>query len=96
MAGLTHAEIMSALATMQHWGFESGELSRRFRFRDFTDAFGFVAQAAALQHEAKHYGRVIHEGPIVMIDLWSDVDGPINEVDIDLARKLSERASRAL
>ena len=38
MAGLTHAEIMSALATMQHWGFESGELSRRFRFRDFTDA----------------------------------------------------------
>ena len=96
MAGMTPEAILRELATMHQWAYEGGELSRRFRFKDFCEAFDFVTQAAALQQEMKRYGRVTQEGPIVMIDLWSDEDGPVNGGDIALARRLSACAGKAM
>jgi len=94
MAALSNEAILAELRSLSHWGYESGELSRRFRFKDFTDAFGFVAQAAALQHGMGQYGSVTQQGPIVLIDLCER--GGVSERDIELARKLSERATNAL
>ncbi|MDA1010533.1 MAG: 4a-hydroxytetrahydrobiopterin dehydratase [Chloroflexi bacterium] len=94
MPALTHDEIMAELKTLFHWAYEGGELSRRFRFRDFTDAFGFVAQAAALQLEMGVVGSVTQQGPIVLVDLGER--GGVSDRDIALARRLSERAGNAL
>lgn len=96
MAALTDATILAALATMQQWAYESGQLSRRFRFKDFIDAFGFVTQAAAVQQALGHYGSVTHEGPIVTIDLWTEAERGVTERDLELARQLSARATNAL
>ncbi len=92
---LTDAQVLDALKTLRQWGYEGGELSRRFRFKDFIAAFGFVAQAAALQQSLGHYGTVTQEGPIVLIDLRSENSG-VTERDIELARGLSDRATNAL
>ena len=54
MAVLTDDAILQALTSMYQWGYESGELSRRFRFKNFDDAFGFVQEAASLQKEMNH------------------------------------------
>ena len=97
MPALTDDEVMQALRGMQQWMYEGRTLSRRFRFKDFVDAVAFVVQAAALQHEMRHYGTVTQAGPIVMVDLRSDDEGGrVTERDLELARKLTAGAVNAL
>ena len=96
MPVLTDEAVMHALRSMFQWGFESGEISRRFRFKDFDDAFEFVTQVAALQREMKHYCRVTQEGPIVLVDLRTEGEGGVTERDLDLARRMSACADNAL
>ena len=81
---------------MQQWAYESRQLSRRFRFKDFADAFGFVATATVVQQEMGQFGSVTQEGPIVLVDLWTELDGGVTERDIELARQLSARAHGAM
>jgi 4a-hydroxytetrahydrobiopterin dehydratase len=95
MAVLTDDAILQALTSMYQWGYESGELSRRFRFKNFDDAFGFVQEAASLQKEMNHYGTVTHAGPIVTIDLRTEQEGGVTERDLEMARSLSDRAHAA-
>lgn len=96
MPVLDDATVMQHLRTMQQWAYESGQLSRRFRFRDFADAFGFVATAAAVQQELGQYGSVTQEGSIVLVDLWTETEHGVTERDIELARQLSARSYGAM
>jgi 4a-hydroxytetrahydrobiopterin dehydratase len=96
VAALDNATVMQHLRTMQQWAYESGQLSRRFRFKDFADAFGFVACAAAVQQEMHQYGSVTQEGPIVLVDLWTETEHGVTERDLELARQLSARAYGAM
>jgi hypothetical protein len=51
----TSAEIGRALAELDSWTVADGKLHREYQFRDFVQAFGFMAQVALLAERANHH-----------------------------------------
>ena len=82
LAKLTEAERAGLPASLPHWQPVEGRdaISRRFRFRDFSEAWGFMARVALLAEKQDHHPE------------WSNV---WNRVDIVLtthdAKGLSQR-----
>jgi 4a-hydroxytetrahydrobiopterin dehydratase len=67
---LEEKEIESKLKDYSEWSYEDGELIRNFEFRNFVEAFGFMAKAALISETLEHHPN------------WSNV---YNRVDIRLS-----------
>lgn len=90
---LTDDELHAALAELPAWTLEHGKLHAEFRFADFARAFGFMSavatEAAALDHHPEWsnvYSRVV-------VDLVTHDAGGVTELDVRLARRMSELAA---
>jgi 4a-hydroxytetrahydrobiopterin dehydratase len=86
-------EIESFLAEMANWRLEDGKLYREYRFRDFVQAFGFMAQAALLAEGANHHPEWFNVYNRVVVNLTTHDAGGISEKDFDLARRMEEIAT---
>ena len=53
MPAMSDAEIRTALTSLPAWNVVGGELTRQFRFRDFVEAFGFMAQVERFPHPSR-------------------------------------------
>ena len=54
-ARLSDAEISTRLAALPGWSLAGGKLRREFVFRDFSEAFGFMARAALAAEKLDHH-----------------------------------------
>ncbi len=89
---LSTDEVVAALAALQGWELVDGALHRDFRFADFSRAFGFMAAAATVAQAMDHHPDWSNSYATVVVDLSThDVDG-ITELDVELARRMSELA----
>ncbi len=90
---LPESEITAALATLPGWTLDltDGSLSRSYKFRDFVEAFGFVAQVAALQERMDHHATITNTYSQVGVRLWTHDAGGVTERDLTLARAIEER-----
>ena len=95
MAALSDLAVQQALVDMPGWRVEAGEITRQFRFKDFVEAFGFISQVATLQEQMDHHATITNTWADVKISLWTHSEGGITERDLQLARKISERAGTA-
>jgi 4a-hydroxytetrahydrobiopterin dehydratase len=95
MPAMSEAEITGALGGMPGWRYEGGEIKREFRFKDFVEAFGFIAQVAALQEQMDHHATITNTWANVSIALSTHSEGGVTAKDFDLARKIAERATNA-
>jgi 4a-hydroxytetrahydrobiopterin dehydratase len=92
MPALTAAALAEALTDLPGWTVEAGELTRRFHFKDFVEAFGFIAQVAALQEQLDHHATITNTYADVTLQLHNHSEGGITDKDIELARRINERA----
>lgn len=91
---LSEAAIVAALAALPGWSYdpaEGGSLARAYRFRDFAEAFGFIAQLAALQERMDHHATITNTWAHVALRLSTHDAGGVSERDLALARALEER-----
>jgi 4a-hydroxytetrahydrobiopterin dehydratase len=95
MPALTAAALAEALTRVPGWAVEAGELTRRFHFKDFVEAFGFIAQVGALQEQLDHHATITNTYADVMLQLHTHSEGGITDKDIELARRINERAGGA-
>jgi 4a-hydroxytetrahydrobiopterin dehydratase len=95
MPALSESEVTRLLAGLPGWHFESGEITRQFRFRDFVEAFGFIAQVATLQEQMNHHATITNTWANVRIALSTHDARGVTERDFELARKISERGPHA-
>jgi 4a-hydroxytetrahydrobiopterin dehydratase len=90
----TESEIQKTVSQLEFWTVENGKLHREYRFRDFVQAFGFMAQAALLAERAAHHPEWFNVYNRVVVDLTTHESQGITQKDLDLAREMEQIAGR--
>jgi 4a-hydroxytetrahydrobiopterin dehydratase len=80
----------AALAELGEWSLDAdgGAITRRFKFKDFSEAFGFMARVALLAQAADHHPEWSNVYSTVSITLTTHDAGGLSQRDIDLARAI--------
>jgi len=90
----TDTEIQKAIADLDTWTVENGKLHREYKFRNFVQAFGFMAQVALLAERAAHNPEWFNVYNRVVVDLTTHEAGGITHKDFDLASQMEAIAGR--
>lgn len=93
---LDDAALADALKRLEGWQIRNGRLHRTWRFRDFLEAFGFMASAAMVMQELDHHAEWSNVYNTVNVDLVTHDAGAITQRDVDLACRMQEIASRRM
>lgn len=91
IARLTEAEVAAALAELPGWSLRADGLAieRTFRFKDFAEAFGFMARVAIHAEKADHHPEWFNVYNRVEITLTTHDAGGLSTRDLALARVIS-------
>ena len=81
----------SALAELPGWSETSGReaIGRTFVFKDFNEAFGFMARAALVAEKNDHHPEWRNVYRTVDVVLATHDAGGVTQLDIDLARAMN-------
>ena len=84
----------AALEGLPGWDYDAGAeaLVREFGFKDFSQAFGFMAQVALLAEKAGHHPDWSNSYNKVRISLSTHDAGGVTEKDADLAGRINALA----
>jgi 4a-hydroxytetrahydrobiopterin dehydratase len=91
---LTGGARKSALATLAGWSEVKGRdaISRKFAFKDFNEAFGFMARAALIAEKLDHHPEWFNVYNKVEVTLATHDAGGVTERDIALAEAMNRLA----
>jgi len=84
---LTEGDIASGLSTLPGWSVLNGKLHKEFRFRDFSEAFGFMARIALVAEQMNHHPDWSNVYNRVVIDLVTHDEGGISRRDLEFAQR---------
>ena len=82
---MTNPEIQVQLAKLSGWRIDDGKLHKAFRFRDFVEAFGFMAEVALLAEKQSHHPEWTNVYNTVTINLTTHDAGGISARDFEFA-----------
>jgi len=82
---LAETEVTARLRDVPDWQLVSGKLHRELRFRDFSEAFGFMTRVALLAEQRDHHPDWSNVYATVRIDLHTHDAGGITELDFEVA-----------
>jgi 4a-hydroxytetrahydrobiopterin dehydratase len=76
--------------TLPHWQVPAGQdaIRRAFRFRDFSEAWGFMSRVALLAEKADHHPEWTNVWNRVEITLSTHDAGGLSARDVELARAI--------
>ena len=98
---LTEEEIGQAFTELNSkalaaWELNDGKLLRRYDFKSFGDAFGFMTQSALACERLDHHPRWVNVWNRVDISLFTFHSGGITHLDFDLANHMEKVAKKFL
>jgi 4a-hydroxytetrahydrobiopterin dehydratase len=84
----------SGLARLKGWREVAGRdaISRKFAFKDFNEAFGFMARAALVAEKLDHHPEWSNVYKTVDVTLSTHDAGGLTELDIKLAEAMDKLA----
>jgi 4a-hydroxytetrahydrobiopterin dehydratase len=89
MSRLSDEAINAHVATMGDWSLVEGKLHWERRFRDFSEAFGFMTRVAMLAEQHNHHPEWTNVWNRLVIDLTTHDAQGITQRDVDLARAIA-------
>jgi 4a-hydroxytetrahydrobiopterin dehydratase len=91
---LTGAARAAALAKLTGWIEVAGRdaISRKFTFKDFNEAFGFMARAALVAEKLDHHPEWFNVYNKVEVTLATHDAGGVTERDLTLAAEMDRLA----
>lgn len=91
---LTEAERSEALAALPEWRLRADGLAieRQFQFRDFSEAFAFMARVALIAEKHDHHPEWSNVYNRVGITLTTHDAGGLSERDVKMARAIDRLA----
>lgn len=76
---------------LKHWAEDGNALKATFKFKNFTEAFGFLAQVAILQEKHNHHAKIENVYNKVTLTLTThDADNSITDKDFKLAAAIEK------
>lgn len=92
---LDSTAIAEKLADVAAWDIDAGEtaLSRTFKFKDFSEAFGFMARAALVAEKLDHHPEWKNVYRTVDVRLTTHDAGGLTGLDFDLAEAMDTIAA---
>ena len=96
MAKLEGAARKAALAGLQHWREVDGRdaIAKKFVFKDFNQAFGFMTRVALVAEKMDHHPEWFNVYRTVEVTLSTHDAGGVTEKDIALALAMDSVASK--
>ena len=82
---LSDAEVAAGIAQLSDWQLVAGKLHRELRFRNFSEAFGFMTRVAMLAEVRDHHPEWSNVYNRVVIDLTTHDAGGLTTLDFELA-----------
>lgn len=94
---LTDAERAAGLAALSGWSLVPGRdaITRRYQFKDFSEAFGFMTRVALAAERMNHHPEWFNVWNRVEITLSTHDAGGLTRLDLDLAAALDRLAAVA-
>jgi 4a-hydroxytetrahydrobiopterin dehydratase len=91
---LTATARTTALAKLAGWSEVKGcdAITRKFVFKDFNEAFGFMARAALVAEKLDHHPEWFNVYKTVEVTLSTHDAGGLTELDIKLAEAMNALA----
>ena len=92
---LTGAARGDALKTLHDWSEVPGRdaIAKKFVFRDFNEAFGFMSRAALIAEKMDHHPEWFNVYKTVEVTLSTHDAGGVTELDIKLAAAMNKLAA---
>jgi 4a-hydroxytetrahydrobiopterin dehydratase len=86
----------SALARVKSWREVAGRdaIARKFVFKDFSEAFGFMARAALVAEKLDHHPEWFNVYKTVEVTLSTHDAGGLTELDVKLAEAMDKLADK--
>jgi 4a-hydroxytetrahydrobiopterin dehydratase len=91
-AKLSAAKVDARLSTIPGWTHRGKKLHRTFTFRDFSEAFGFMARVALTAEKLDHHPDWANAWNRVTVDLSTHAAGGLTELDFRLAAEMNRLA----
>lgn len=93
-ARLSPDERAAALATLPGWALVEGReaIARTFRFKDFSEAWGFMARAALVAERLDHHPEWFNVWNRVEVTLATHDAGGLTALDVQLAQAMDRLA----
>jgi 4a-hydroxytetrahydrobiopterin dehydratase len=93
---LTTEARAGALQELAGWREVSGRdaIARTFSFRDFNEAFGFMARVALIAEKRDHHPEWRNVYKTVEVALTTHDAGGVTALDVDLARAMNDIAAQ--
>lgn len=82
---LSDDEIRKRLADFPGWDVREGRLHREFQFKNFVEAFGFMASVALVAESMNHHPEWLNVYNRLIVDLSTHDVGGITALDFKLA-----------
>jgi 4a-hydroxytetrahydrobiopterin dehydratase len=91
---LVGAERHSALAPLKGWTEVQGRdaITKKFVFRDFNEAFGFMSRAALVAEKMDHHPEWFNVYKTVEVTLSTHDAGGVTALDVQLAQTMDKLA----
>ncbi|TVQ44937.1 MAG: 4a-hydroxytetrahydrobiopterin dehydratase [Gloeocapsa sp. DLM2.Bin57] len=91
---LSTEELTQSISQLEGWSIENKKLHKRYQFRSFVEAFGFMTSLALVAESMGHHPEWFNVYNRVTIDLTTHDAGGITNLDIDFATKANELANK--
>jgi 4a-hydroxytetrahydrobiopterin dehydratase len=91
---LTAEARKAALAKLSGWSEAAGRdaMTRKFIFKDFNEAFGFMTRAALAAEKMDHHPEWFNVYKTVEVTLSTHDAGGVTELDVKLAEAMNKLA----
>ncbi|WP_264565387.1 4a-hydroxytetrahydrobiopterin dehydratase [Flavobacterium sp. N3904] len=79
---------VALLSTLNDWEFEKNGIQKDFKFKNFSQALGFIVQVGLLAEKLNHHPELFNVYNKVNIRLTTHDSGGVTDKDFELARQI--------
>ena len=90
MKALTEETINKELLNVADWDFKDNAIEKKFVFKDFKQALGFMVQVGLLAEKKNHHPELFNVYNKITIRLNTHDAKGVTEKDFDLAKAINE------